>query len=225
MRLKDAKVHHSYIALCAILLFGGAAACGRGERTAPPALVAGVDVSSQQLRLGDFGEVQGTEYLFAPLVPGSYSSSYDSDRQNHAKDLLFFHVATKRAHWLLADSSKRLRFYSIIVNPPFSSYWAARTADQRDRETLCVLFESVPDPMREKKADAQASIGLAAPDGTSPAILIEGISGYFGHHLVSEDSLLVFYSRGGELWAADIDPAARSIRSDTRVSTAPAPSP
>jgi hypothetical protein len=155
------------------------------------------------------------------LVSASWSSSYESGASGRAKDLLFFDVTNKTAHWLLADSTQRLRSYSVILDPPPSSCWVDDASGQESK-ALGVLFESVPDPMRkDSAAHTQASIGFSAPAGTDPTVLIEGVTGLLGHHLVSEESLIVFYNREGELWAADIVPATRSIRSDSRVSAAP----
>jgi hypothetical protein len=198
-------------------------ACGPGDRPTPPARVAGIELADQQLRLAGFRPIQGTNYLYAPLVFGSSYSSYGSDASGRAKDLLFFDATNKSAHWLLADSSRRLRFYSLVLDPPLTGCWLDGIVNQESK-ALGILFESVPDPMSEDLAvDQQASIGFAAADGTDPAILIRGVSGLLGNHLVSEESLIVFYNREGELWAANIAPATRTIRSDSRVSAAPQP--
>lgn len=204
-----------------VALVASVASCGAGDQAAPPARVAGMELAQQQLQLGDFQRVHGTGYLFAPLVSERSYASYDSNRSGHAKNLLFFDVKTKAAHWLLGDETRRLRFYALIEDPPVPQYWLHGAEDEDRRRALAVLFESIPDPGGGSPAlNPKGSIGIAAPDGTEPTILLENVSGLLGHHLIGEHSLIVFYNRDGELWAADIAPETRSITSDTRVSAA-----
>lgn len=199
-----------------------APSCGSGDRGAPPARVAGVELAHERLRLADFQAVPGTSYLFAPLVTNSSDSSYGSDPSGRAKDLLFFDATTKSAHWLIGESTQKLRFYALIQYPPLPRYWAARSSEGHESKALGVLFERVSDAKDSSPTTGgKGSIGIASPDGTNPTILIEDVSGLLGHHLVSEESLIVFYNRQGELWAADIVPTSRSINSDSRVSADP----
>jgi hypothetical protein len=211
------------VVLLALLSLTAVQACGAGERAAQPARVAGIELSDQELRLAEFESVPGTKHLFAPLVPTSSFASYDSHGYASAKDLLFFDATQRSARWLLGDPSHRLRFYQLIVDPALEPYWnAQRVVDGAARRSLGVLFEAVPDPLKEQVAE-QASIGFAAPDGTDRKTLISGVSGFLGHHLVDQETLIIFYVREGELWAADVEPATRTIRSDSRVSAAPPP--
>ena len=73
-----------------------------------------------------------------------------------------------------------------------------------------------------------ANVLLRSMDSSAAPARVDGsrtrLSGLLGHHLVGRESLIVFYNREGELWAAEIAPASRSVESDTRVAAGAPPS-
>jgi hypothetical protein len=209
------------VALLALaVLLPMAPGCGRRDRGAEATRVAGVDLAAEELRLAGFQPVANTGFLYAPLVPAGWYTSYESSGRGEAKDLLFFDTATKSAHWLLGDPDRTLRFYALIEHPSPAPR-DARSGPPEDRRVLGVLFETAPDPPPQDPSARSTSIGMAEPDGRYPKSLLDGTSGLLGHHLVGPDSLIVFYVREDELWAADVDPTTRTILSDARVSAAP----
>jgi hypothetical protein len=193
-----------------------------------PAVVAGVPLAPNDLRLDSFWKIPKSHHLVAALTGGNdfYSGSSSSYFRGDAKDLLFFDASSKRARWLLADPAKRLRSYEFLLDPPPRDVWS-QLPEQLPEDTVClgVLFEVVPeDPEKDRPAAVEsAAIGIANADGSSPTILIPSASKLLGSHLLGRDSLVVFYVRGGELWSAEIAPAARTILSDAVVSASPDP--
>jgi hypothetical protein len=219
----DWRISAIAIAVTTALLSVAAISCGSTEQGGPT-IVAGVQLEPGDLRLTSFAQIPGTNHLYAALTHGGYSDYGLSDGRTEAKDLLFFDATTKGARWLLGDPAKKLRSYALILDPPPSIPWA-RFAEQVSENTkaLGLLFEAVPQNPEEsgRAAGDQAEIGLANADGSAPVILVPGVSRVLGHHLVNRDSLVVFYVRGGELWAVDISPATRAVRTNAVVSTSP----
>ena len=71
--------------------------------------VAGANLTAQDLRLGDFRRIAGTQFLYARLAPPSeYIGSGSSGGLGTAHNLLFFDTVTKKAHWLLPDNDQTL---------------------------------------------------------------------------------------------------------------------
>lgn len=63
--------------------------------------VAGADLTTEDLKLGSFRSLKGTDFLFAQLAPPSkYVGSGSSGAMGTARNLLFFDTNSKTAHWL-----------------------------------------------------------------------------------------------------------------------------
>lgn len=95
--------------------------------------VAGSDLRTGGLRLGDFDEVPGMRVLLADLTEPYESITSGGGGRGLAYNLLFFDVATKRAHWLFDANDQKLTHYAFV-----------RDGAPRDEKALALLLEIQP---------------------------------------------------------------------------------
>ena len=163
--------------------------------------VAGTDLSTGDLRLDDFDEVTGTRYLHAELsARQEHIASGGSRDVGFAHNILFFDTRTKQAHWLLAENDQTLPSVSFVVD-----------GSERQRTALALLVEIQPQ-------QGSRRLSIASPGGEGLTPIAESTDALLGYHLVDKGSLLVFYVSGGVARVVDLDPVARSVRSDSVLS-------
>jgi hypothetical protein len=177
--------------------------------------VAGADLSTKDLRLGDFRTIAGTQLLYAPLAsPSKYIGSVSSGDRGSARNLLFFNASTKKAHWLLPDNDQTIESFSFLMDPPVARYvYNDGEAQKRDQVALAILIE-LQRPGSSAANGASHSLAIASPDGRSLTPIAQSTEGLLGFHQPSRDSVLVFYVSAGAARVVDVDPSARKVRSD-----------
>lgn len=178
--------------------------------------VAGTNLGQEDLRLGNFREIAGTEFLYAELAsPSKYIGSGSSGGLGSARNLLFFNVSTKRAHWLLPDNGQTIESFSFLMDPPGARYgYCDDEAQKRDQVAIAILLELRP---AERSPDETVSrtLAIAPPDGRTLTTIAKATEGLLGHHQPSKESVLVFYVSGGAARVLDVDISTRKVRSDS----------
>lgn len=183
--------------------------------------VAGTDLSAQDLRIGDFRSIAGSQFLYAPLAsPSDYIGSGSSGGLGQAHNLLFFDTATKTAHWLLPNNDQIIPSYSFLMDPPGRRYaYVDGEADDRKQVAVALLVE-LQEKRNEEQSDAGSrSLAIASPEGRGLTPIAPSIQGLLGHHHARKDSLFVFYVSSGTARVLDVDPVTRTLRSDTPLAT------
>ena len=177
--------------------------------------VAGADLGAKDLRLGDFRAVAGTQFLYAPLAsPSKYIASGSSRGLGSARNLLFFDIKTKKAHWLFPDNRQTIDSFSFLMDPPGTRYmYDDGEAQKRDQVTVGILLElqrndpaTVDGPSR--------SLALASPDGRAVTSIAQSTEGLLGYHQPSKESVLIFYVSCGGARVLDADVATGKVHSD-----------
>ena len=189
----------------AALIFNSARFWSRDRPAQRLANVAGTDLGAKKLRLGNFHPIAGTQLLYAALeAPSKYIGSGSIGSGGSARNLLFFDIGTKKAHWLLPDNNQTIESFTFPMDPP---------AERRKQVALAILLElrrddpSTPD-------GASRRLAIAPPDGRTIALLADSTDGLLGHHQPGRDSVLVFYVSAGAARVLDADPATRKVRSN-----------
>jgi hypothetical protein len=124
---------------------------------------------------------------------------------------LFFDTLTRKAHWLLPSHDRVITSFAFLTDPPESP------PEDQKTETIGLLVE-----LQEKGAEGdpvRQGLHLTGPDGRSLTPVAEKTQGLLGHRHVRRDSLLVFYVRDGSARVLDVDPTARTVRSDSPLET------
>lgn len=190
------------------------------------AQVAGADLVSQDVRLGEFAKIVGTELLYAPLRErrkSFESGGYSDYGLGSAQNLLFFDTTTRKVHWLLPGNEQSIPSYSFLMDPPACVGYRCSDggAQPRDETALALLLEIEQRPAGATGAadgDAKRSLTVASPDGLSITEIAESTQGLLSHHQVSRDSVFVFYVADGAARVLELDPVARVVKSDALLS-------
>jgi hypothetical protein len=177
--------------------------------------VAGANLGEENLRLGDFRSIAGTQLLYAQLAsPSEYIGSGSSGGLGSARNLLFFDVSTKKAHWLLPDNSQTIESFSFLMDPPGMRYgYCDDEAKEGDQVTIAILLELQPSGPSPADAGSR-TLAIAPPDGRLLTAIAEATEGLLGYHQPSTESVLVFYVSEGAARVLDADPGTRKVRSD-----------
>jgi hypothetical protein len=177
--------------------------------------VAGANLGEDDLRLGDFRTIAGTELLYAQLAsPSEYIGSGSSGGRGSARNLLFFDVSNKKAHWLLPDNSQTIESFSFLMDPPGMRYgYCDDDAQEHDQVAIAILLELQSAEPPPANASAR-TLAIAPPDGRALTAIAESTEGLLGYHQPSKDSVLVFYVSEGSARVLDADPGTRRVRSD-----------
>ena len=177
--------------------------------------VAGTNLGPEDLRLGSFQRIAGTEFLYAELGSSSkHIASGPRGALGSARNLLFFNVNTKKAHWLLPDNGQTIESFSFLTDPPEAryAYWNYET-QKRDETTIALLLELQPDAPSSE--EASRTLAIAPPDGRSVTLIAASTEGLLGHHQPNKESVLVFYVSEGAARVLDVDTDTREVRSDS----------
>jgi hypothetical protein len=187
----------------------------------PPALleVAGTDLESEQLQLGDFEVVAGTRYLVASLSRRSDARTIESRSygwSQDARNLLFFDSVSRRAHWLFPNHDQVIHSRSFVFDPP-----ERRRVDETKESVVIGLLLEVGNLNVPSDARSPRRISIAAADGSGRVELISDADRLLGSHHLALDKLLVFYAERGAAHAMELDPVNRSVRFDTELRSTP----
>jgi hypothetical protein len=182
--------------------------------------VAGADLNTEDLRLADFRPIAGTQFLYAALAPPSeYIGSGSSGGLGLARNLLFFDMNSRKAHWLFPDNDQVVKSFSFLMDPPGSRYfYEDGDAHKREQVAVAILLELEPVPNKPGGHDDARSLAIATAEGRGLASIAQPIGGLLGYHQASKDSAFVFYVSDGAARVLDLDPTARKVRSDALLS-------
>ncbi len=183
--------------------------------------IAGADIAAQDLRLGGFRAIAGTQLLYAPLAsPSRYVGSGSSGGLGAARNLLFFDTTTKKAHWLLAGNDQTIHSYYFLLDPPSTRYgFDEGEAEKREQKAIGILVELRDAGEGTTDEAPSRAIAIASPQGRDLTRIVDATEGMLGYHQPAANSVLVFYVSGGTARVLDLDPIAREVRFDGLLST------
>lgn len=171
--------------------------------------IAGAVLESEDLELGAFHVVQGTEYLVASLNAPSGSrriASGSYGKRAEARNLLFYDAKSHKARWLFPGNDQLIRSHSFLFDPPRPDRY-----DEGGSHSVVALLLEVEERTHGDEAPASRRVLLAGPDGSVPTSLIEGADEVLGHHHIALGQLLIFYVRGGVARILEVDPTTRAV--------------
>lgn len=182
--------------------------------------IAGTSIDYKTLRFGDFREIKGTPYLYAPLgTQSEYIGSGSSEGVTNARNLLFFDTTTQKAHWLLNNNDDAIQSMAFLTNPPQCQYRGDTYSEcEASRVAVALLLEIDPVLQIGKTLTSSRRIVIAAPDGTDMRDLATEADGLLGFHLLDGSKVIVFYSKAGTVRFMNIDPTKRTLCSDAILS-------
>lgn len=177
--------------------------------------VAGADLGAKNLRLGHFRPIAGTQLLYAALeTPGRYMGSGSTGSAGSARNLLFFDISTKKAHWLLPDNNQTIESFTFLMDPPAERYmYNDGEAQTRNQVAVAILLELQRDDPSAPHA-ASRRLAIAPPDGRTVAALADSTDALLGYHQPGRNTVLVFYLSSGTARVLDADPATGKVRSN-----------
>jgi hypothetical protein len=182
--------------------------------------VAGADLNAENLRLADFRTIAGTQFLYAVLAPPSeYIGSGSSGGLGLARNLLFFDMNSKKAHWLFPNNDQIVKSFFFLMDPPGSPYaYDDGEARKPEQVAVAILLELEPLPKKPSAHDHARSLAIATAEGRDLTSIAQPISGLLGYHQLSKESTFVFYVSDGAARVLDVDPTARKVNSDALLS-------
>ncbi len=175
--------------------------------------VAGTDLAAEELRLGGFRTIDGTDYIYATLAaPSRYigsGSSWGNDR-----NWLFFNTESRKAHWLFPDSSQEIAGQRFLYQ-----YSDDEAESDEDSEAILVgVLMTLADVHGEDVPEQPKRLILVSADGKTTTVLAEVVDGLLHNYHVSSTSHLVFYSQRGSVHIMEFDPTTAAVVSDTVLS-------
>jgi hypothetical protein len=192
-----------------------------GVEDAPPGAitnVAGTDLTAESLMLRPFEPIKGTSLMVAPLDGRPESSmgssvAYSFGGGGQARNLLFFDITTRKAHWLLKGNDQHIGQVTYITDPPLEGCgYAGGPSCSVAVTTQAILLQI--GPRAPGGAVATSRIAIASPDGRQGETIVNDSDGLLGSRKASPTTLLVFYSVKGVARVAEVDVLARRVVSD-----------
>ena len=179
----------------------------------------GTDLSAESLTLRPFEPVKGTSLMVAPLdgrsqssMGSSVGSSYEGGG-GQARNLLFFDITTRKAHWLLKGNDQRIGQVAYITDPPLEGCGYGGGPSCTVAVTTQAILLQIG-PRAPGGAVAKLRIAIASPDGRQVETIANDADGLLGSRKASPTTLLVFYSVKGVARVAEVDVVARRVLSD-----------
>jgi hypothetical protein len=199
----------------AALIVNGALFWTREQPPQQLANVAGADLGAKNLRLGHFRPIAGSQLLYAALETTSkYVGSGSIGTAGSARNLLFFDIGTRKAHWLLPDNTLIIESFTFLMDPPAARYtYNDGEAQTRNQVALAILLELQRDDPATSRA-ASRRLAIAPPDGRTVTSLADSTDALLGYHQPSRNSVLVFYLSAGTARVLDADLATGKVRSN-----------
>lgn len=176
--------------------------------------VAGEDISADDLSLGGFRRLEGTDLLYATLATPAKFGGSGSGRGN-ARNWLFFDIESRKANWLFEDSANEIVDHQFLYRYSEDDADPDRTGDPIVTGIVMLVTNSDSEAENSRKA----RMILVSTDGKTIDVLTESVGGLFDYFYVSETSHLLLYSREGSVRIMDIDPVAARVLSDSVLST------
>lgn len=177
--------------------------------------VAGADLVAEDLKLGSFKPLRGTDFIFAQLaLPSKYVGSGSSGAVGTARNLLFFDTKSKTANWLFPNTDHDILTQWFVHDRPFRGTTQVGMVDPTVIGLLLELAEHIDDA----RIDQTRKLVFASADGKKVTPISESVDGLLGQRHVDANTLLIFYVRDGSVNVLDLDPAKVVVRSDSKLS-------
>ena len=195
--------------------------------------VAGTDLRAGSLTLRPFATVKGTSLLVAPLVGrlepsmrsamgytgtessfgSSVSFTYDGPI-GPARNLLFFDITTRKAHWLLEGNEQYIAAVGYITDPPSDGCGIGAGPECAGNANTQGILLQIAQRAADGTFGATHRIAIASPDGRLMHTIATDADALLGSRKASPTTLLVFYSVKGVARVAEVDVIARRVLSD-----------
>ncbi len=177
--------------------------------------IAGTDLVTEELKLGSFSVIAGTDFLYAELAaPSKYIGSVSSGGLGTARNLLFFDTKSKKAHWLYEDTDNDIVSWRMVYNEPRKNM----TDEKESRLYAIGMILQVAEYTEEPDPGRPRSLVLVSPDGKGVTTLVESIDSQLGQFHTDAETVLIFYVRDGAVNVLDVDPVSALVRSDSPLS-------
>lgn len=187
----------------------------RDRPQAQVAEVAGTDLVAGELKLGSFGVIAGTDYLYAELAaPSRYIGSGSSDGLGTARNLLFFDTKSKKAHWLFENTDSDILSWRMVYNEPRRNMTDEKEARLYVVGMILQIAEHEDDPSPDRLRD----LVFVSADGKEVAPLAESIDSQLGQYHTDSETVFIFYVRDGSVNVLDVDTTNAVVRSDSPLS-------
>lgn len=197
------------VVLLLVALGAGVAALVRDHR-AEPEPVAVVPERGESLFLGRVEEVDGTPYVVLPLLAGERDgpgfSSGSSDREQ--RNLLFHDVEKGASRWLLPAHTTRIREF-VLVREDGKETQAGYGADEPGKPVRWIRYELGPAASGDDDGSDRTTLAVSGPSGSDLTRVLEGVDEILGFGPLRGTRQVVFFRRGGEHLAGELDYAAR----------------
>jgi hypothetical protein len=187
---------------------------GRHDGGDPPAAVE--PATGERLFFGSTEEVDGSSLVLLPLeAHGGREAGFSSGgSETLTRNLLFYDAATGAAHWLLPGHRAVIVDHELIRasgaahrsvgSPPA----AANDPVRWIRYELATADTNHDGQIRR---DDAWQVAVSAADGTGLAVVLEGVDRVLGYASPERGKLVVFFRRGDQELAAEVDLAARKL--------------
>ncbi len=187
----------------------------RDRPRAQVAEVAGTDLVAEELKLGSFSVIAGTDYLYAELAaPSRYIGSGSSDGLGTARNLLFFDTKSKKAHWLFENTDSDILSWRMVYNEPRRNM----TDEKESRLYAIGMILQLAEHEEEPSTDRLRSLVFVSPDGKEISPLVDSIDSQLGQYHTDSETVLIFYVRDGSVNVLDVDTINTVVRSDSPLS-------
>jgi len=201
------------ILVVAFAVFGSTSFFG-SERRPAKIEVAGTEVGADDLHLGQFQTVAGTDFLYAKLETSSrYGGSFGSGAEEGTRNILFFDSTNNRSHWLLAGNDQLISTFDFLV----SRDQPVPTKDSKDKAVAIIFDLLAPVTLTNEAAKHTRRLAIASPDGRDLTTLVDSIDDFLGYHQLSDSTVVLFYVSGGSAKALNYDFAAHKVVSDAKL--------
>ena len=179
-----------------------------------------VNVADEQLdrskaQLGTFEKIAGSAVLRAPLrLEQEYGFSSGSKGTSSVQNYLFYDPAGARAYWLVAGYKG---LFLSTHELPEQEYTKPETP------VVAVVYELVEsDSTGDKRLTASDAkvVAVSNPSGSQFTRVLTGVEEVNGTTLTTEGRILVLYTAGSTLKAAEVDVATHELVRDSALQTA-----
>jgi hypothetical protein len=173
--------------------------------------VAGADLVAEDLRLGGFRSIDGTDYIYATLAPPSRYGGSGSSRGN-ARNWLFFNTESRNAHWLFPDTSQKIIGQRVIYQKSDDEAESNDDSEPLVAGILMTLADVNAEPNLPKR------LILVSADGKSIVSLEDSVDGLLHDYHVSSSSHLIFYSKQRTVYVMELNPVSAEMVSNSVLS-------
>lgn len=210
------------VLILAVFVFAGAAAAvglvtslashlRRGDPATPAALE-----GDEHLALGLAQPVDGTPHVILPLTASESGSSYSSDDAAVTRNLLFYDATSHKARWLRPDHRGAILAHELLREPRPATRSGQPVDGEEHGPVRWIRYEVADgdtDGDGEVTSEDAVRVAVSGPGGEGLAVVVDDADEILGYSGPRDGVLLVFFRRGEGSFVADVDLAARRLRS------------